>query len=76
MSARSELALRLEEAYALSTGTPNTGADGKDVRAVSVHAPFSDISVSRAPFRLEGRSGLQPAKIALTPKRHVHDCHL
>ncbi len=36
------LALSLGEAYGVRTGTPPPGDDGKDHRANSVHAPFSE----------------------------------
>ena len=44
------------KAYGLGTGTPDLGADGKDYRANSVHAPFPNISARRAsPSRSKAR---------------------
>jgi hypothetical protein len=53
---RAKLALTLGKAYRLITGTPDPGADGKDYRANSVHAPFPEhLSTPSTPFTLEAR---------------------
>jgi len=49
-----KLALGLDKAYGLSTGTPYLGADGKDNRAKLRARPvFRNISARRAAFMLE-----------------------
>jgi hypothetical protein len=46
---RAKLVLSSVKAHMFITGTPDTGADGKDYRANSVHAPFSEKSARQAP---------------------------
>jgi hypothetical protein len=48
---RATLAIRSVKSHVAITGTPDLGADGKDCRANSVHAPFPEKSVSQAPLR-------------------------
>jgi hypothetical protein len=43
-TARAKLVKLASKAHIFDTGPPDVGADGKDYRANSVHAPFSDKS--------------------------------
>jgi hypothetical protein len=54
---RATLAMSLRKAYCSNTDTPNLGADGKDYRADSVHAPFPEhlSTPSNHPITLEVR---------------------
>ena len=49
---RVELVIHFVNAHGFGTGTPDLGADGKDYRANSVHAPFPEnLSTPSAPLR-------------------------
>jgi hypothetical protein len=64
------------QAYMSITGTPDLGADGKDDRANSVHAPFPEKDQHLPPPRTKVRR-CQSAKIACAfyPQEVFHDRH-
>src|SRR6185369_1952748 len=61
------------------TGPPLPGDDGKDHRANSVHAPFSEhLSTPSTIHTLEARGfpACEKSPVLLTPRGNVHDRHL
>ena len=57
------------KAHILDTGPPDVGADGKDYRANSVHAPFpTNLSTRSAPCGLKARSFQAAASRLVTPR--------
>ena len=56
-AARAKLAKLAPKAHIFNTGAPDLGADGKDYRANSVHAPFpGNLSTPSAPCGLKART--------------------
>ena len=54
-TARAKLVKLASKAHIFDTGAPDVGADGKDYRANSVHAPFPDKSQhAERPLRPQG----------------------
>ena len=54
-TARAKLLKLASKAHIFDTGPPDVGADGKDYRANSVHAPFPDKSQhAERPLRPQG----------------------
>src|SRR4030095_2767716 len=73
---RATLVIPSVEAHMTITGTPDPGADGKDYRANSVHAPFSEKSACQAPpygcvVRL---LPVHENRLRSKPKRHYDEC--
>ena len=68
-TARAKLVKLASKAHIFDTGPPDVGADGKDYRANSVHAPFPDKSQRGAPpCGLKARSFQVAASRLVTPR--------
>ena len=68
-TARAKLVKLASKAHIFDTGPPDLGADGKDYRANSVHAPFPDKSQRGAPpCGLKARSFQVAASRLVTPR--------
>ena len=67
-TARAKLVKLASKAHIFDTGPPDVGADGKDYRANSVHAPFPDTARGAPPCGLKARS-FQAAARRLVPPR-------
>jgi phasin len=62
------LAKRFPKAYIFNTGAPDLGADGKDYRANSVHAPFPENQPKRPPTGERGSAAASLRSIARDPR--------
>ena len=68
-TARAKLVKLASKAHIFDTGPPDVGADGKDYRANSVHAPFpTNLSTRGAPCGLKARSFQVAASRLVTPR--------